>query len=132
MNQSNQRQLQQHVTLLGWLLIVEHAVLLLVAAFVFVLLMGIGVVTHDAEAMTILGFAGTAVGVFLAALSVPGIVAGVGLLKGRSWGHFLAMAVAILGIVNFPLGTLVGVYALCVLLLDAAADCCSTSAVQAA
>jgi hypothetical protein len=132
MNQSNQRQLQQHITILGWLLIVEHAVLLLVAAFVFVLLMGIGVVTRDAEAMTILGFAGTAVGVFLAALSVPGIVAGLGLLQGKPWGRFLAMAVAILGIVNFPVGTLVGIYALCVLLLDAAADCCSTSAVQAA
>jgi len=122
MNQLNQRQLQQHVTLLGWLLIVEHAILLLVAAFVFVLLMGVGVVSGDSEAMAILGIVGTSVGVFLAALSVPGIAAGIGLLQRKSWGRFLAMVVGVLGMLNVPLGTLIGIYALWALMQDSAAE----------
>jgi len=122
MNQLNQRQLQQHVTLLGWLLIVEHAILLLVAAFVFVLLTGVGVVSGDSEAMAILGIVGTSVGVFLAALSVPGIAAGIGLLQRKSWGRFLAMVVGVLGMLNVPLGTLIGIYALWALMQDSAAE----------
>ena len=122
MNQLNQRQLQQHVTLLGWLLIVEHAILLLVGVFVFVLLTSVGLVSKDSEAMTILGIVGTSVGMFLAALSVPGIVAGIGLLKGKSWGRFLAMVVGVLGMLNVPLGTLIGIYTLWVLMQDAAAE----------
>jgi len=122
MNQLNQRQLQQHVNLLGWLLIVEHAILLLVAAFVFVLLTGVGVVSGDSEAMAILGIVGTTVGVFLAALSAPGIAAGIGLLKRKSWGRFLAMVVGVLGLLNFPVGTLIGIYMLWVLMQDSAAE----------
>ena len=122
MNQLNQRQLQQHATLLGWLLIVEHAILLLVGVFVFVLLTSVGLVSRDSEAMTILGIVGTSVGMFLAALSVPGIAAGIGLLKRKSWGRFLAMVVGVLGMLNVPLGTLIGIYTLWVLMQDAAAE----------
>ena len=122
MNQLEERQMQQHVTILGWLYMVEHAVLLLVAAFVFVLLTTIGVATGDSEAMTILGIVGTSVGFFLAALSVPGIAAGYGLLRRKSWGRYLALVMGILGMVNVPLGTLVGIYALWVLLQTAAAE----------
>ncbi len=122
MNQLNQRQLQQHAILLGWLLIVEHAILLLAGAFVFVLLTSVGLVSRDSEAMTILGIVGTSVGMFLAALSVPGTVAGIGLLKRKSWGRFLAMVVGVLGMLNVPLGTLIGIYTLWALMQDAAAE----------
>jgi hypothetical protein len=131
MNQLNQRQLQQHVNLLGWLLIVEHAILLLVAGFVFVLLTGVGVASGDSEAMAILGIVGTSVGVFLAALSAPGILAGLGLLKRKSWGRFLAMVVGVLGILNIPVGTLIGIYALWVLMQNSAAEYFDGSTVMA-
>ena len=125
MNRSNQ--VQQHFAILGWLLIVEHIVLLLVAAFVFALLMGIGMVSGDREAMAVLSIVATATAALLALLSVPGIVAGVGVLKTKSWGRVLAMAVSILGLVNVPVGTLVGVYALWVLLLDLLSESSRTS-----
>jgi hypothetical protein len=60
--------------------------------------------------------------VFLAALSAPGIAAGIGLLKRKSWGRFLAMVVGVLGLLNFPVGTLIGVYMLWVLMQDSAAE----------
>ncbi len=111
---------QQHVTILGWILILEHAILLLVAAFVWVLLTGIGAVTRDPEAISILSLVATTLALFLAALSIPGIVAGWALLVRKWWSRYLALAIAVLGLINIPLGTLIGIYAIFVLMQDSA------------
>ena len=50
MNQLNQRDIQLHVTILGWLHIVGSILLLVGAAFLFVLLIGIGVASGETEA----------------------------------------------------------------------------------
>lgn len=115
MNTSPSRNMQQHVTLLGWLYLVGHAVFLLIGLFVFVLLTGIGVATGEPEARSILSIVGTAVGVLLAALAVPGLAAGYGLLRRFWWARTLAIVVGILNLINVPLGTALGVYTLWVL-----------------
>src|SRR5689334_19350007 len=120
MNQMNERDLQQHVQILGWLLMVSNAVFLGIGAFVFVLLTSIGAVSGDQTAWAVLSVVGTSVGLLLALLALPGMAAGYGLLKGRSWGRVLAIVVAILSLLNFPIGTAIGVYALWVLLQSAA------------
>jgi hypothetical protein len=120
MNQLSERQLQVHIPIVAWLLIVGHAIFLLVGAFVFVLLTSIGVSVHDPVAPTILLIVGTAVAALLGLLAVPGLVAGFGLLARKSWARILAIVVAILGLLNFPLGTLIGLYVIWVLLQDAA------------
>jgi hypothetical protein len=55
-------------------------------------------------------------------LGIPGMVAGYGLLRRKAWGNILAMVVGFLGLVNFPLGTAIGIYTFWVLLQDSAAD----------
>ena len=55
-------------------------------------------------------------------LAIPGLVAGAGLLARKSWARILAIVVGILGLVNFPIGTAIGVYTLFVLMQDAAAE----------
>jgi hypothetical protein len=122
MNSLNQRQLQLHVPVVGWLLIVGHAMFLLIGMFVFLLLTGIGVATGEREAMAILGAVGTAVGLLLIVLGIPGLVAGAGLLARKSWARILALVVGILGLVNFPIGTAIGLYAIFVLMQDAATE----------
>ena len=122
LHQLNQRDVEQHVSILGWLLIMAHAVFLLIGAFVFVLLTGIGVAVRDQEALAILGLVGTSVAVLLLLLALPGIVAGVGLLKRYGWARFLTLAVAFLNLINFPVGTAIGLYAIWVLLQDTALD----------
>ena len=97
-------------------------IMLLLGYFVFALLVGIGAATGDAEATTVLGIVGTTVGALLMVLGIPGIVAGYGLLRRRSWGRILAMVVGFLGLVNFPLGTAIGIYTFWVLLQDSVAD----------
>lgn len=122
MRSLDHQQLGQHVTILGWLFIVGHAFFLLIGIFVFLLLSAIGVVSGDPQATAILGVVGTAVGVLLGILSVPGIVAGFGLLARKTWGRYLAIVVGVLNLINFPIGTLIGLYTLWVLMQESASD----------
>jgi hypothetical protein len=122
MNAMDQRDVQQHITILGWLYLVGHAIFLVIGAFVFLLLTGIGVATGEAEAMTVLGVVGTSVGLLLAALAVPGLLAGYGLLSRKPWARILAVVVGILGLVNFPIGTAIGLYTFWVLTQPAATE----------
>ena len=78
-------QVEQHVTILGWLYIVSNVVLLLVGGFILLLLTTIGAVSGDAEAMAILSIVGFGVGALSAMLSIPGLVAGAGLLAHKAW-----------------------------------------------
>ena len=64
------------------------------------------------------GFTGITLGVFLLAISLPGLVAGIGLLKFQPWARILAIVLSALHLVNFPFGTAVGIYGLYVLLSD--------------
>ena len=122
MNQLNQINMPQHVTIVGWLFIISHVFFIMIGGFVFVLLTGIGVVVHDREVLSILGIVGTWTALFLTMLALPGLIAGVGLLKRQMWGRILALIVAFFGLINFPIGTAISVYALFVLLQNAAAD----------
>ena len=122
MNQLNERQMELHVPIVAWLLILGHAFFLLGAALVFSLLTGIGAAVGDRTAWAILGLVGATTGGLLAALALPGLAVGFGLLARQAWARVLAVVVSALGLVNFPLGTLFGVYAIWVLLQDAGGD----------
>ncbi len=122
MNQLKQNDMQQHVTIVGWLYIIGHVFFLVIGGCVFVLLTSIGVVVRDPEALPILSIVGTWTALFLTVLALPGLSAGVGLLKRHMWGRILAIIVAFFGLINFPIGTAIGIYALFVLLQNAAAD----------
>jgi hypothetical protein len=116
------RDLEQHVPILAWVLIVGHAIFLAIGAFVFVLLTGIGAVSGQGDAMAILTVVAICVAMLMALLALPGVAAGYGLLKRKQWGRILAIIVTVLGLVNFPIGTIIGVYALWVLFQQAAND----------
>jgi hypothetical protein len=51
----------------------------------------------------------------IGALSTMGLVGGIGLLGFQLWARYLVIVVAIIGLLNIPIGTLKGVYSLWVL-----------------
>ncbi len=117
--------METHVKVLGLLYIVLGAIGLLAAFALLVIVGGVaGIVGATAVpddpdawiALPILGIVGTALFFFLVLMSLPGIVAGVGLLKFRSWARLLAIVLSILNLLFFPLGTVLGIYGLWVLL----------------
>jgi len=108
--------MKQHVTIVASLNIGFGLLKLLVAAFVFLAVVGGGLISGDAEAMAITAIVGPAVASFLVLLAVPGIVGGLGLLKGKSWARILVLVLAVFDLVDFPVGTAISLYTLWVLL----------------
>jgi hypothetical protein len=115
------RNMDTHIKLLGWLNIALGILGLLVAVFIFTILIGVGLISGDNDAMIVLGIVATFVGGLLGVLSIPGIIAGYGLLRRQMWARYLALVVGFLSLFNVPLGTLVGGYTIWVLLPEEAA-----------
>ena len=112
-----------HVKILGALYIALSALGLLLALFLALAfgtasgIVGMNADANDAAiALPIIGLAGTMLVVFLLALSLPGLVAGIGLLKFRPWSRILAIVLSVINLIHIPLGTIVGIYGLWVLL----------------
>jgi len=114
--------MKTHVTVLGIVHIVFGA-LGVASALLLMLIFGgaAGIVgaTGDADAqfaVPIIGIAGTTLVVFLMALSLPGLVIGIGLLKLRPWARISGIVLSIFDLTFVPVGTIVGIYGLVVLL----------------
>ena len=122
MNKQSYQSMEQHITLLGWLHIALNILLILIAAFMFVMMVGVGLVSGDAEAVRVMPIVGTAAGGFMTVLALPGILTGIGLLKRNPWARVAAAVLGIINLTNFPLGTAVGAYTLWILLQNEAAD----------
>ena len=69
-----------------------------------------------AIAAPVLGFIGAVLFFLIAGLSVPGIVAGIGLLKYYPWARILTIVLSALQLFSVPIGTAVGIYGFWVLL----------------
>jgi len=111
-----------HVKVLGVLYIALSAIGLMCALFLMLALgtassiVGLNADPSDAAvALPIIGIAGSALVIFLLALSLPGLIVGVGLLRLAPWARIAGMVLAILHLINIPLGTAIGIYALWVL-----------------
>ena len=117
--------MRQHVTVLGILFIVLGALGLIGAAIVLVIFGGaagiVGMVAAHEEpeaaiAVPILGIVGLGICLIILTMSIPDLIAGVGLLKFRPWARILGLVISVLSLVHIPIGTVVGVYGLWVLL----------------
>ena len=111
-----------HVKVLGVLHIAMGA-LGLIGALLLILVFGgaAGIVgaSGDPEAaiaVPIIGITGTAVVFLVVALSLPGVIIGIGLVQFRSWARIAGLVLSIFNLIWIPFGTILGVYGLWVLL----------------
>jgi hypothetical protein len=96
----------------------------LLAALVVSMVFGVAgtIVRGNAEpndaaiALPIIGLTATVAVAYLVLTALPGLVAGVGLLKLRPWARVLGIVVAVFYLIHIPFGTAIGIYALWVLL----------------
>lgn len=66
---------------------------------------------------TIAGVAGSLVfGIIFGCIAAVRLMAGFGLMKGAQWARLTVIVCSVLGLLQFPLGTISGIYALWVLL----------------
>lgn len=122
MNTINRDDISTHLNLLGWLYVVANLFFLLLAAFGFFLFPTLAVISRDADVTMVLSVLGTAFGLLMVLLALPGLVAGYGLLRHKPRARLWGMVVAVFNLLNFPFGTVLGVYALYVLSQQAALE----------
>jgi hypothetical protein len=108
--------MRDHVRILGWCFIAYSALIVLVGFGIGAVVLFGGAISGDHQAMFITGAVGAAIACFLILVSLPGMLAGVGLLKMQPWARIVAIIVGALNILSFPFGTALGVYTLWVLL----------------
>ena len=118
--------MQSHVTAVAVLQIGLSVLGLIIALIVLVgtFLPGLIVlgVDGDTEPISILVPIGCTVASFIIIFSLPGLIGGIGLLRYQPWARILVLILAVLGLFNIPIGTIVGIYTLWVLLNDETAE----------
>ena len=114
--------MKDHIKILGWLYIVLGILGVLAGAVTLIVLLGTGLISGDEEAVVVLSIIGFIVAGLVTLISAPGILAGVGLLKYKSWGRVLALILGFLNLPGFPIGTALGAYTIWVLLNDEASE----------
>jgi hypothetical protein len=117
------RDMAIHVKVLGAIYIAVALLGLLCAALVLLGLGGAaGIVGTAADpedaavSVPILAGLGTLLAGVILLLSLPGLLAGMGLLSFKPWARIVGIVLAAIYLLGFPLLTLVGVYGLWVLL----------------
>ena len=78
----------------------------------------IGNLVDDQKANLILHLIGKIGAIFLFLLSIPGLIAGIGLFRRKEWARILTLIVSVLNLLNFPFGTIAGVYSFWVLVQE--------------
>ena len=89
---------------------------LLVALGLYSILRLIGGVMDDPSGATILTIIANVAATILVILSIPGIIAGLGLYRRKEWARILTLILSVIGIFNFPFGTGIGIYSIWVLI----------------
>ena len=117
--------MRDHVRILAYLHIVFGALGMTAAVIVLFVFGGIAGIVGAANpgnpeawhvAMPILGMVGLVISVCVLLLSLPGIIAGFGLLRFRPWARILTIVLSALHLPGVPIGTAIGIYGLWVLL----------------
>ncbi|NLB25877.1 MAG: hypothetical protein GX820_04205 [Bacteroidales bacterium] len=97
--------LQTGLGILGFIAgIVIYAVLLFIVKFI-----------GETEVQAIILIVGKVIAGIILFCSLPVIIAGVGLFKKREWGRILTLIISVMHLLNFPVGTAIGVYCIWVM-----------------
>lgn len=112
-----------HVRALAILQIVYASLGLLLGIGVFMLFGGIAAIVgfnapvdESAVAVPVLTLIGGVASSVIILLSLPRLIAGIGLLRHQGWARVLSLVVAVIGLIDVPVGTALGIYGLWVLL----------------
>ena len=108
--------MDKQINIIGILWIVYGALGIFAGFLIFFLLFGLSFIPDVGYPGTVIlrGF-GVGMGIFFTILSLPEVLAGYGVLKGREWGRILCLIMSFLNLVNIPLGTALGIYSFVIL-----------------
>lgn len=107
---------ESHITILGALYIAFSVLGILAMLCLTALFVGGGLISGDPDARLAMTIFGSCLGAFLLALSLPGLLGGIYLMKRRRWARIVVLVLGFLNLLAVPIGTALGVYTIWVLL----------------
>ncbi len=109
--------MEKHAQLIGLLWIIYGALSLLGGAILVFILLAVSYIPDIGDvAPQILRIIGLAVGSIFFFIGIPKIIGGVGVIQHQEWGRILVLILSFFALLNFPLGTALGIYSLIFLL----------------
>lgn len=130
--------MKQHVKIIAWLYIAHGIIYVLLGIGVAGLLGAAGKYFDKFDpggempmvAGPILQMLGGMLAIVAVLISIPRLIAGVGLLSLRPWARTLTLVLATLGFVDFPIGSAIGGYAYWVLLSNEGVELFRTGGIR--
>lgn len=104
--------MEKHINIVAALRIAFSILYLIIGIAGFIVLRIVGDLTNEHEAEFVLSIIANIALIFFIVISIPGLLAGFGLLKHKEWARILTLILSVLDLLNFPLGTAVGVYSI--------------------
>jgi len=104
--------MEKHINIVAALQIGLSIFNLLIAFLIFTVLKLVGGFVDDANGATILSLIADVLAIVFIVISVPGILAGMGLYKRREWARVLTLILSVIEIFSFPFGTAIGIYSI--------------------
>jgi membrane-associated protease RseP (regulator of RpoE activity) len=104
--------MEKHINVVAALQIGLSIFNLLIAFLVFTVLKLVGGFVDDANGATILSIIADGLAIAFIIISVPGILAGIGLYKRKEWARILTLILSVIEIFSFPFGTAIGIYSI--------------------
>ena len=117
--------MEQHIKVLGILNLVYASLGVLGALAILLIFGGVtGLILADEQdpeaafAAPFVGSVGLVAFIFVAIFTAPPLVAGIGLLKFKTWARPWTIVASVLNILSIPFGTALGIYGLWVMFKD--------------
>lgn len=104
--------MEKHINVVATLQIVLSILGLIIATTIFILFHVIGDFVDDQDAEFVLAIIANVIMVISFIVSLPGILAGIGLFKRKEWARILTLIISVLNLFSFPIGTGIGVYSI--------------------
>jgi hypothetical protein len=104
--------MEKHINVVAALQIGLSIFNLLIAFLIFTVLKLVGGFVDDQNGATILSMIADILAIVFIILSVPGILAGMGLYKRKEWARILTLILSVIEIFSFPFGTAIGIYSI--------------------
>ena len=107
--------MELHIKILGILYLISGILAIFGGIVILVLFAVGGILAGEVRALPILAAIATVLGCFLLMIGSAKLICGWGLLARKKWSRVFAIIMAIIGLINIPFGTALGIYALWIL-----------------
>ncbi len=108
----------RRVQTVGWIHLALSSLGILGGLALFGVIAPLGLLSADPTAALVTGTVGSILAGVMFAIALPGLLAGIGLLRRRSWARSVGIVVSALLLFSVPIGTALGAFSLYVLLQD--------------